>query len=150
MIEAKDCVVWTNDQTKTVIVTGSEVSRRHLRLEQEGLWCDPIGAAYAQWRKMTDEQRANLMVETALDLTLKGYDLGDVVREFAKVDCFYVLGRVSHPMCRVLTSALLGQCLEPNTMSFDELMAHYRPLGEGFHRGEQNYLRDGGHQHDPA
>ena len=30
-------------------------------------------------------------------------------------------------MCRALTSALVGQCLEFNTMNFEELLIHYAP-----------------------
>jgi hypothetical protein len=46
-----------------------------------GQWCDPIGAAYSQWRGMTNPQ--------------------------------------------ALTKALIGKCLEPNTMSFDDLLVSY-------------------------
>jgi hypothetical protein len=28
-------------------------------------------------------------------------------------------------MARALTSALVGKCLEPNTMTFEELLMHY-------------------------
>ena len=127
MIASKDCTVWTNDGAKAVRVIGREM--RYQRPEDffkmSGRWCDPIGSAYDQWRKMTEEQRAGLMVETALDLAMQGYDLGEIICEFAKVDCFYALGRVSIPMCRAITQAMLNQCLEPNTMTFDELMANY-------------------------
>ena len=44
---------------------------------------------------------------------------------------FRALGGKSYPMCRALTSALLGQCLEANTMSFDELMVEYKPVPGG-------------------
>jgi hypothetical protein len=40
---------------------------------------------------------------------------------------FRALGSQSCPMARALTSALLGRCLEPNTMSFEELLVYYTP-----------------------
>ena len=30
-------------------------------------------------------------------------------------------------MCRALTATLVGKCLEPNTMGFEELLKHYAP-----------------------
>jgi hypothetical protein len=36
-------------------------------------------------------------------------------------------GDQSYPMCRALTSALVGQCLGFNTMNFEELLIHYAP-----------------------
>ena len=99
----------------------------HGRLKADGLhWCDPIGAAYSQWREMTNDQRVLLMLETAIDLAMQGFDLGDVLRAFAEVSEFRALGTASLPMCRALTSALVGQCLEPNTMSFEELLGANR------------------------
>ena len=90
-------------------------------------WGDPIGAHYVQWRKMTDDQRARLMTETAIDLAMQGFDLGAVLREFAKVDAFRALGGDSFPMCRALTTAILGKSYEANTMSFEELLVAYAP-----------------------
>jgi hypothetical protein len=90
-------------------------------------WNDPIGRSYTQWRTMSPHMRAVLMLETAIDLTMQGYDLKTILREFNKVDCFHDLGSVSAPMCRALTMALLGRCLEPNTMSFEELLIAYKP-----------------------
>jgi hypothetical protein len=68
-----------------------------------------------------------LMLETVIDLAMQGFPLKDVLTAFAEVREFRALGSQSHPMARALTSALLGKCLEPNTMSFEELLAHYRP-----------------------
>ena len=142
-IKSEFAVVWTNDGE---LITGpkgelSFAGPKEVRVEDtEGMqtwshqsdrdgtrWADPIGRSHIQWRKMNENHRALLMLETALDLAMQGYDLKAIVREFAKVDCFYALGRVSCPMCRLLTSALLGKCLEPNTMTFDELMTAYAP-----------------------
>jgi hypothetical protein len=53
--------------------------------------------------------------------------LKTVLRAFANVAEFRALGSESYPMCRALTSALVGRCLEPNTMSFEELLAAHRP-----------------------
>jgi hypothetical protein len=68
--------------------------------EQHGIkghWVDPIGAAYAQWREMNDRQRVTLMLETAIDLAMNSFDLGDVLREFAEVRQFRALGEVELP-----------------------------------------------------
>ena len=88
-------------------------------------WGDPIGAAYAEWKTLTDETRVNAMAELAIELSVRGFDMSDVLIEFAKVQEFFALGRQSFMMCRALTTALLGQTLEPNTMSFDELFQAY-------------------------
>jgi hypothetical protein len=69
------------------------------------------------------------MQETALDLTMQGFDLGMILRAFAEVKQFRALGEQSYPMCRALTQAMVGQCLEPNTMEFEELLATHRPSG---------------------
>lgn len=128
-IKSRFCVVWVNDESRKVMVQDVE----HLREWHEpfshakdgGWWGDPIGASYSQWRKMSEQQRALLMLETAIDLAMQGYDLAATLREFSKVDCFRQLGSQSIPMCRALTMALLGQCLEPNTMSFEKLLVAY-------------------------
>ncbi|MBR0854337.1 hypothetical protein [Bradyrhizobium liaoningense] len=124
MVKARDAVVWVNDETKEVRVRAKGSDRREIK---EGHWSDPIGAAYSQWQEMKDDQRVVLMLETAIDLTMQGYDLGNVLRAFADVEEFKALGSSSYPMCRALTSAILGKCLEPNTMSFEELLEHYGP-----------------------
>jgi hypothetical protein len=41
---------------------------------------------------MDDSQRVTLMLETAIDLAMDGFDLGIVLREFAKVRQFLTLG----------------------------------------------------------
>ncbi|WP_081747899.1 hypothetical protein [Bradyrhizobium sp. URHA0013] len=80
MIEAKDAVVWVNERIKEVRVVANGGPENWLPRP----WGDPIGAAYAQWQEMTDTQRARLMTETAIDLAMAGFDLGTVLREFAK------------------------------------------------------------------
>jgi hypothetical protein len=75
----------------------------------------------------TKWQRVQLMLETAIDLAMQGIPLADVLKEFAMVKEFRALGGESYPMCRALTSALVGRCREPNTMTFEELLRHYRP-----------------------
>ena len=67
------------------------------------------------------------MVETVIDLAMQGFDLGQVLRAFAQVPQFRKLGDQSYPMARALTSAMVGRCLEPNTMSFEELIQYYSP-----------------------
>jgi hypothetical protein len=123
-MKAKDIVVWVNSDTKQVLVRsymcGVPTDRK-----LGGYWCDPIGAAYQQWREMTDQQRMQLMLETVIDLGMQGYPLKLVLEAFATVDEFHALGKQSYPMCRALTAALVGRCLEPNTMSFEELLVQY-------------------------
>jgi hypothetical protein len=80
-------------------------------------------AAYAQWNEMADQQRVLLMLETAIDLAMQGIPLKTVLTAVAEVREFRKLGGQSYPMCRALTKALLGRRLEPNTMSFEELLA---------------------------
>jgi hypothetical protein len=124
MMKAKDAVVWTNNSTREVLVAARGEHRPDTR---GGAWGDPIGASYLQWQEMDDGQRVHLMLETAIDLTMQGFDLGAVLRELAQVDQFRALGSNSYPMCRALTRALVGRSLEPNDMSFEELLEAYRP-----------------------
>jgi hypothetical protein len=126
MVAAKDAVVWVNDDTKEVMVRTQSwgVPEDHGLAGRDG-WCDPIGAAYSEWQDGTDEQRVRLMLETAIDLAMQGIPLKRVLKAFAEVGEFRALGRESYPMCRALTSALVGKCLEPNTMSFDALLRHH-------------------------
>jgi hypothetical protein len=124
MLDAKDIVVWVNDKTKEVMV------RMHAWGCHGRGWTDPIGAAYSEWGTMTDRQRVRLMLETAIDLAMQGIAMKDVLTAFAEVQQFRTLGSRSYPMARALTSALLGRCLEPNTMSFEELLVHYAPKSD--------------------
>jgi len=129
MIEVKQAVVWVNPETKQVMVArkGREFGPqgRHARED----WRDPIGAGYGEWEswaKTDPDQCARLMLETAIDLAVDGYDLKTVLREFAKVDCFYALGRESFPMCRALTQVLGGKRLgDPDPGSFDETIRRH-------------------------
>jgi hypothetical protein len=127
MIDAKDAVVWINHDSGEVMVQehawGVPDDRKSL---QRGRWGDPIGAAYSEWNAMTDEERVVLMLETAIDLAMQGFALPNVLKAFAQVKQFRDLGSKSYPMCRALTSALVGRSLEPNTMSFEELLVAYR------------------------
>lgn len=124
MIKAKDATVWVNFDAGEVMVTGRELE--HRRPHEKG-WCDPIGAAYGQWQQMTNPQRVNLMLETAIDLAMKGVPMQRVLVAFAEVREFRALGGRSYPMCRALTTALVGRTLEFNTMTFEELLVHYAP-----------------------
>jgi hypothetical protein len=128
MIEAKDAVIWVNDDTRQVMVKphgwGVPEDRAALRA---GHWTDPIGAAYSEWHAMSDNLRVTLMLETVIDLATQGFPIATVLRAFNEIKEFHALGRKSYPMCRALTSALVGKCLEANTMSFDELLIRYAP-----------------------
>jgi hypothetical protein len=121
MLNAADIVVWVNRDRKEIRV---EYVTPNTNLPHEG-FCDPIGAAYSQWRQMDDDQRVVLMLETAIDLAMQGYALDQVLKAFAEVREFRALANKSYPMCRALTKALVGRSLEPNTMSFEELLEHY-------------------------
>ncbi|WFU37366.1 hypothetical protein QA640_23025 [Bradyrhizobium sp. CB82] len=64
------------------------------------------------WRDdLDDKQRLDLMLETAIDLAANGFNMIDILREFAKVKQFRALGDESQPMCRALTQALIGKTL---------------------------------------
>jgi hypothetical protein len=129
MIRAKDAVVWVNDDTHEVMVKshawGCPEDRERFN---HGHWTDPIGAAYSEWNEITNDARMRLMLETAIDLTMQGYSMPTVLRAFAEVPEFRALGGESYPMCRALTQALVGRCLEANTMSFEELLVAYAPV----------------------
>ena len=130
MISAAEAVVWVNNETHEVMVwRHGKGCPEDYPAGRRGYWCDPIGAAYVEWAKMSNSERMRLMVETAIDLTMQGFALKDVLTVFAQVAEFRALGSQSYPMARALTSALLGKCLEPNTMSFEELLVTYDPQG---------------------
>jgi hypothetical protein len=128
MINAKDAVVWINDETKEVMVRTNAWGRpeKHQGFSR-GVWGDPIGAAYLAWDKMTNKERVHLMLETVIELGMRGFPLKETLSAFAGVREFRALGSESYPMCRALTSALVDQCLEAHTMSFKELLEYYRP-----------------------
>jgi hypothetical protein len=90
-------------------------------------WCDPIGAAYSQWDKMSNDERMRLMTEMAIELAMRGFSLKDVLTAFAQVVEFRALGAQSYPMARALTSALLGRCLEPAGEEFEYVLRTYSP-----------------------
>jgi hypothetical protein len=120
MTKAKEVVVWTNDSTHEVRVAAKGEHRPDTK---GGAWGDPIGTSYLQWQEMNDSQRIRLMLETAMDLAMQGFELPAVLREFAKVEEFRALGSNSHPMCRALTKALVGRSLEMGDLMFEELLA---------------------------
>lgn len=66
-IDAKDAVVWVNREAKRVLVVTREcgVPEGRRFLGKLGRWNDPIGAAYMDWRNMSDDARVSLMLETA-------------------------------------------------------------------------------------
>jgi hypothetical protein len=102
MISAKEAVVWIDRDTKQVMVTPF-AQGRHL---PPGHWSDPIGAAYTDWQDGNNEQRVRWMLETVLDLGMRGFALKDVLTAFAEVKEFRALGDESDIMGRALTSAL--------------------------------------------
>lgn len=129
MIDASDVVVWINENTKQVRITSHRDDiRRGPRGRDDSDWDTPIGACYLEWPKMTLADRRVLLTETAIDLAMQGYDLGHVLRAFAGINEFRALGGRSYPMCRALTSALVGKCMDPIGMSFEELLDKHGPV----------------------
>jgi hypothetical protein len=127
MINAAEAVVWVNNHTHQVMVWKHKKGCPEDYARPDGYWCDPIGAAYSEWQEASNDQRMRLMTETVIDLAMQGFALKDVLTAFAEVTEFRALGSQSYPMARALTSALLGKCLEPNTMSFEDLLRTYEP-----------------------
>jgi hypothetical protein len=125
MVALENAVVWVNLDTHEVMVRphGWRVPEDYTTKRER--WRNPIGASYSQWQRMPKRQRLQLMLETCIDLAMQDFPLTTVLRAFAEVPEFRALGSESYPMCRALTSALLGQCLNPETMTFDELLVHY-------------------------
>jgi hypothetical protein len=128
VIDAEEAVFWVNDEDHQILIRphswGRPEERQHIK--PRGGWCDPIGAAYAEWQDASTEKRVTLMLETVIDLAMQGFPIKDLVTAFSEVREFRALGGKSYPMCRALTSALVGKCLEANTMSFEELLVAYR------------------------
>lgn len=126
MIKAKDAVVWINRDTHEVMVRPHGWGKPEGHWGVSGLdWVDPIGALYEEWGKATDAQRVHLMLETVIDLAIDGFAMDRVLTAFVVVEEFRALGSASYPMCRALTRALIGKRLEPNTMTFEELLKKY-------------------------
>jgi hypothetical protein len=126
MMKAADAVVWVQEEHPRKVLV------RHIRHGDdgmhEGFWCDPIGAREVSWRNLSDDERVRLMLETALDLAMDGLDLGEVLREFAKVEEFRALGNKGHTMSRALSRAIVGVSLDMcDERSFDDLMRQYAP-----------------------
>lgn len=123
MIDAKEAVIWVNNETEQVMVHPRGCWRRY-DPPGPGHWADPIGANYSEWIEGTDDERLHLMLETAIDLAMQGIPLKTVLTAFADIRQFRALGGKSYPMCRALTSALIGRCLE-HPMGFEELLVNY-------------------------
>jgi hypothetical protein len=126
MINAAEAVVWVNDETHEVMVWPHKMGcPEDYPGGRAGFWCDPIGAAYVEWDKLSNDDRMGLMTETVIDLAMQGCALKDVLTAFAQVVEFRALGSKSYPMARALTSALLGRCLEPTGEEFEYVMRTY-------------------------
>jgi hypothetical protein len=105
MLSADNISVWVDYKNKRIVVLPYAIGDDCLGTPNhqgfKGHWGDPIGAAYLQWRKMTNQQRMMLMLETAIDLAVnKDFAISDILRAFAEVSEFRALGRESYPMCR--------------------------------------------------
>jgi hypothetical protein len=122
MIDVTHAVVWANPETREVRVLRDHAPEAW---ELQYPWTHPIGAWSLQWQKMSNRARIQLMMETAIDLAVEGFAMKDIMTAFAVVPQFKALGAESLPMYRALNSALVGQCLETNTMSFEELLLEY-------------------------
>jgi hypothetical protein len=130
VINAAEAVLWVNNETHEVMVWPQKRGCPDERSGRArvGHWCDPIGAAYVEWGKMSNNDRMRLMTETAIDLAMQGFALKDVLTAFAQVPEFRALGSQSYPMARSLTSALLGRCLEPTGEEFEYVLRTYEPV----------------------
>jgi len=74
MMDAKDVVVWIDDQTKQIMVKPFKWGVPEDYPEhRDGHWGDPIGAAYTDWHEITKSRRIQLMLETAIDLCMQGF-----------------------------------------------------------------------------
>ena len=124
MIDAKQAMIWTNPETHQVRVIAKGDDRSEMRKYP---WGDVLGASVFSWQdELDDKQRVDLMLETAIDLAARGFNMAEILREFAKVKQFRALGNESQPMCRALTQALIGKTLDlGGSMSFDEIIQHY-------------------------
>jgi hypothetical protein len=129
MIDAAEAVFWCHDDTHQILIRPHSwgCPEEHSHIKPRNGWGDPIGAAYSEWQGYSTEDRVTLMLETIIDLAMQGYPIKELVTAFAEVREFRALGGKSYPMCRALTSALVGRCLEANTISFDELLVAYAP-----------------------
>ena len=123
MIDGQNILIWSNMDTHQVLVLPREAPPP----QGGGLWLHYFGAFDPKWRNMTSDERARLKTEFALDLAMQGFDLGTVLKAFAQVREFRALGAKSHPMCRALTKALIGETYDMATMGFEELLETYAP-----------------------
>lgn len=73
LIDARDAVIWTNDETKEVAV-----------LIDQG----PDDYDRSIWRRWDNSARVEFMLDTAADLTKRGFPLRKILVEFAKVRQF--------------------------------------------------------------
>jgi hypothetical protein len=108
-LEASNIVVWVERDERKVLVTPYKVDPP-LRCSDgstqnwwgnpnqhgiAGRWHNLICSGHPIWGEMDDSQRVTL--ETAIDLAMDGFDLGIVLREFAKVRQFRALGDEGYP-----------------------------------------------------
>jgi hypothetical protein len=89
MTPISDVVLWVNRETREVMVTsrdwgtpkdGDRVGR--------GSWADAIGTTNSQWHRMDDQQRLQLMLETAADLARHGFDINKTLRAMVEIPEF--------------------------------------------------------------
>ncbi|MHC2618176.1 hypothetical protein ACVIW2_000207 [Bradyrhizobium huanghuaihaiense] len=74
--------LWVNRNTHEIRVMAIGTDRA---INSSDGWSDPLGAANAEWRELTNPARVQLMLETAIDLAMQGYELKTVLRAFAGV-----------------------------------------------------------------
>jgi hypothetical protein len=89
MTPISDAVLWVNQETREVMVTSREwgTPKDGDRIGR-GSWTDPIGAAHSQWHRMDDQQRLQLMLETAADLARHGFDINKTLRAMVEIPEF--------------------------------------------------------------
>jgi hypothetical protein len=124
-MEAANIVVWVEREQRKILIDEVDPQIAWSRPET-GHCCDPIGRLCAMARDGRPPARGTHAGDDDR-FCHERFDLGDVLREFAKVRQLRALGDKSFPMCRALTKALIGRSYEFNTMSFEELLATYAP-----------------------
>lgn len=141
-LEASNVFVWVERDERKVLVTPYEVDPP-LRCSDgstqnwwgnpnqhgiAGRWHNLICAGHPIWGEMDDSQRVTLMLETAIDLAMDGFDLSTVLREFAKVRQFRALGDEGYPnpMREALIKAKVMDSGKPNEDEVAAAMAAYR------------------------
>lgn len=119
MIKSEDRVVWVTPDDKVVRVTGGGSLPSLSAHPGTGHWYDPIGAVYGRWKSASGE-RARQMTETAIDMAMQATIWE---RSCGSLSAW----REEHTHVPGADTAIVGKCLEPNTVPFGEMLVAYNP-----------------------